>query len=49
MTHFPYQGLDDDMRREELVRTLEHSIERLSLPELEALYYDMLTKDYLRG
>ncbi len=37
-----------DYRREELIRKLEHSIERLSLAELEALYYDMVTKDYVK-
>lgn len=39
---------DDEYRREELIRTVEHAVERLSLPELEALYYDMLTKDYIK-
>lgn len=39
---------DDEYRREELIRTVEHAVEQLSLPELEALYYDMLTKDYIK-
>ena len=39
---------DDEYRREELIRTVEYAVERLSLPELEALYYDMLTKDYIK-
>jgi len=39
---------DEDLRRNELIRKIEHSVENLSLPELEALYYDMLTKDYIR-
>lgn len=39
---------DDEYRREELIRTVEHAVKRLSLPELEALYYDMLTKDYIK-
>ncbi len=38
----------DEYRREELIRKLEHSIERLTLAELEALYYDMITKDYMK-
>ena len=38
----------DDYRREERIRKLEHSIERLTLSELEALYYDMITKDYVK-
>ena len=38
---------NDAMRREELIRVIEHSVENLQLQELEALYYDMLTKDYI--
>ncbi|MBW4871947.1 hypothetical protein KZY59_10425 [Prevotella buccae] len=38
----------DEGRREELIRQIEHSVAHLSLPELEALYYDMLTKDYIQ-
>ncbi len=44
-THF---GPDGETRRAELVRTIEHSVERLSLAELEALYYDLVAKDYIR-
>ena len=40
-------GQSDDYRREELIRIIEHSIEQLTLPELEALYYDMSTKNYI--
>jgi len=47
MAYFHFQNSGGDSRREELIRTLEHSIERLSLQELEALYYDMLTKGYI--
>ncbi len=36
----------DDYRREELIRIIEHSVEKLTLQELEALYYDMNTKNY---
>lgn len=39
---------ENDTRRAELVRLLEHSIERLTLAELEALYYDLVAKDYIR-
>lgn len=38
----------DEGRREELIRLIAHSVSQLSQPELEALYYDMLTKDYIR-
>lgn len=40
--------VSDDYRRDELVHLIEHSVERLKLSELEALYYDMLTKDYIK-
>ena len=40
-------GQNDDYRREELIRIIEHSVEKLNLAELEALYYDMTTKSYI--
>lgn len=40
-------GQTDDYRRDELIRIIEHSVEKLTLPELEALYYDMSTKNYI--
>ncbi len=43
-----FDRIENDTRRAELIRVLEHSIERLSLAELEALYYDLVTKDYIR-
>ena len=39
---------DNDYRREELIRTIEHALGQLSTAELEAIYYDLLTKDYIR-
>ena len=36
-----------DYRREEQIRIIEHSVENLTLQELEALYYDMSTKNYI--
>ena len=42
-------GQSDDFRREELIRVIEHSVENLTLLELEALYYDMSTKNYING
>ena len=44
MAHF---GQSDDFRRDELIRIIEHSVEKLTLVELEALYYDMTTKSYI--
>ena len=37
----------DEHRRDELIRIIEHSVEKLTLQELEALYYDMSTKNYI--
>ena len=42
-------GQSDDYRREELIRKIEHSLESLTLQELEALYYNMSTKNYING
>ena len=38
----------DEFRRDELVRKIEYVLQELTLGELEALYYDMISKDYLR-
>lgn len=43
-----FDKIQDDARRAEFVRIIEHSVERLSLAELEALYYDLVSKDYIR-
>ena len=40
-------GQSDNYRRDELIRKIEHSLESLTLQELEALYYDMSTKNYI--
>lgn len=37
----------DDYRREELIRLIEHSVEKMTLQELEALHYDISTKNYI--
>ena len=37
----------DEHRRDELIRIIEHSVEKLTLSELEALYYDMTTISYI--
>ena len=39
---------DSSARRDELIRTIEHSVEKLTLGELESLYYDLVSKDYIR-
>ncbi len=38
---------NDDYKRDELIRKIEHAVEKLTLSELEALSYDMFTKGYL--
>ena len=43
-----FDRIENDTRRAELIRVLERSIERLLLAELEALYYDLVAKDYIR-
>ena len=47
-TYTTFGSTSSDLRREELIRMITHSVETLSSAELEALYYDMLTKDYIR-
>ena len=37
---------DEEYRREELIREIEHRIEQMSLRQLEALQYELETKDY---
>jgi hypothetical protein len=37
----------DEGRRDGLIRVIEHSVEKLTLAELEALYYDMTTKNFI--
>ena len=40
-------GSSDEYRREELIRKIEHALNSLTLDELEALHYDMITKNYI--
>lgn len=37
----------EESRREELIRLIERSLEKLTVQELESLYYDMTTKSYI--
>ena len=37
----------EEFRRDELIHMIEHSVEKLTLAELEALYYDMTTNSYI--
>jgi len=36
-----------ESRREELIRKIEAAVNNLTLEELEALHYDMMTKNYI--
>lgn len=37
----------DEYRREELIKNIERALQRLSVAELEAINYDLLTKGYM--
>jgi len=37
----------DEYRRTELIKKIEHALSNLTLEELEALHYDMITKNYI--
>ena len=37
---------DEEYRREEVIREIEHRVEQMSLRQLEALQYELETKDY---
>ena len=38
---------NEEFRREELIKNIEHALSKLSLSELEAISYDLLTKGYM--
>ena len=37
---------EDEYRREEIIREIEHRVEQMTLRQLEALQYEIETKDY---
>ncbi len=39
--------VSDERRRDELIHSIEYNIERLSTEELEAIYYDLVSKGYI--
>ena len=47
--HVTYSGFaqSEEMQREELIRKIEASVKGMSLRELEALYYELSTKNYI--
>jgi hypothetical protein len=44
MVDFAHFNSTSEYRRDELIRNIEHAVQKLTQGELEALYYDMLTK-----
>ena len=40
--------INDDERRYDLIALIEHTLQRMTLEELEALHYDMMTKNLIR-
>lgn len=38
---------NDDYKREQLIKKIEHAVENMTLKELEAVSYDLFTKGYL--
>ena len=44
---FSKYSASGDYRREELIRIIERAIRNLTIEELEALHYDMITKSYI--
>ena len=47
MDFYKRHGSSDENRREELIRIIEAAVNNLTLEELEALHYDMMTKNYI--
>ena len=43
-----FDSYNYESRREELIILIEHSVQQLCVGELEALYYDMVAKDYIK-
>lgn len=46
MNNSPF-GQDDETRREELLHAIEYALQKLTVQELEAIYYDMSSKNYI--
>lgn len=44
-----WEKSSNEYRHEELIRKIEYSLKSLSTGELEALYYDMISKGYING
>ena len=44
MPRFGYEATDSALHREELIRQIEHELQRMTTAELESLHYDLSTK-----
>lgn len=47
MSYYHSFTTSNEYRREELIRKIEHALSSLTIEELEALHYDMITKNYI--
>jgi hypothetical protein len=47
MAYMNRYNQSEEGRCDELIRIIEHSVEKLTLAEFEARYYDMTTKSYI--
>lgn len=47
MNKYNPDNLENEYRREELIRKIEYAVEHMTYKELEALSYDMFTKGYI--
>lgn len=47
MSYYHSFTSSNEYRREELIHKIEHAVNSLTLEELEALHYDMITKNYI--
>jgi hypothetical protein len=45
---FGNNSYENEYRRDELLSIISRSLEQLTLSELEALYYDMTTKNFIK-
>lgn len=39
---------NDELRRQQLINIIESTVSKLTTDELESLYYDMITKQFIK-
>ena len=47
MSYYHSFTSSNEYRRKELIHKIEHALSSLTIEELEALHYDMITKNYI--